>query len=1065
MNQKGLNHLFKFLGILLILLSFTIFAHSIEYRFDCSSEFNCEVKSYCQSVSGAVEGLLVSNGRAYSYIGDSTQSEPTTYYFEAVPGTNICSATIQVTAMHNQSQSNETTTLYINGTEFGTTRDNYCNGSEGTDCTFCGIDQQYLGQKTLTLQENNSITLEGHDSHAVVAVILDCVPQYNPNDCYYNSPPQIEEIPNREMHYNEDELRIDLWDYIEDYDDRLTDLNITIDVDTGIDCELKDNRYIECETDGLGEFDIRVDVNDDCDSAEDSFIIQVVNNPPIISVPDQEKSCVYDFNKFIDLRNYSIDEEKDLLDFNLLSQSNTSLIDCNIEDDYYLTCYVNNCAEDESELEIEVEDIFGETDTTTFKIILRDGEPRKIKPLPDKCFNEDTYEFLDLRDYFEDTEGSLEFELEQSNSRVADCFIDDEYYLSCRDISNLDKVNTLTIYAIDSKDQNVEGEMEIRTNCFGNYNFSAEQSFFCLEECVSHAQEIKITNKSEERECFDFDLDYRGSLNASLSNNSFCLNEDETTYLILNVNTCTADHDFYDIEVYDWKQDISMHFEYSIGNCNNFEIKMSEYDGKVCQGETRTFSVEIENNTNSNEVIELLAENQLLLPYFSKKEIYLEAHEKRKVDLIVNAKHADIGKYVLLLGAESDNYHVEKRVVLEVKDCSNLEERNFIIEAPSICYDVSKGEIFEGSFNVRRVSNGCDSCSFATKGIDLKLFGMQNELSQKTLYMEAGDKEKVYFTIKVPNNAKAGANFLTITGEELEDMPFDDVVGSVQDEIICLNVEGTSSSEIEVESKAKDILWCESEIFEMKITNNGDFDESFNLRILRKPRGVSVSFSEDEVLVKKGETESVYVSISSSPNSEIKNNQYVELMLDGNISLKTKIYFNIKEKASFDDLEILSYTKNIEMLGNDEDTYLIQIRNNSEKAFEDVNLIFENLPKDINIEEKTIPIIYPGEIKVLEGKIISGNTSSEQEVYFVFKDKQGAKTVVLNKKAFNLKVEANEASLSALFGLNTGLFSGISGQVSASLALSAFLIVLLLIIIVGVSFVQGTSEDWVEMRE
>jgi len=83
----------------------------------------------------------------------------------------------------------------------------------------------------------------------------------------------------------------------------------------------------------------------------------------------------------------------------------------------------------------------------------------------------------------------------------------------------------------------------------------------------------------------------------------------------------------------------------------------------------------------------------------------------------------------------------------------------------------------------------------------------------------------------------------------------------------------------------------------------------------------------------------------------------------------------------------------------------------------------------------------------------------------VFRTKDGLREKVLNKKPFMLEI-SSQGTFSGLFGFSSNaLFGGISGEIGVSVILSAFLIVLLAIIIIGVSFVQGTSEDWVEMRE
>jgi uncharacterized membrane protein len=1071
MDSYGkVNHLFKLFGLILILLAITAFAHSTEYRFDCYDEFNCSIKSYCQDVSGAFPGLLVHNGTATSY---TLGAQPIDYSFEATPGEYFCSASVTVTAFHSQNQANETTTLFINGIDIGTTEDKYCNGDVDEDCTFCGRDTQNLGISIVDLERNNTITIEGHESHAIVAVVLDCVPTRR-RTCVNNLDPRWEEIDDKEIPYDSD-FKIDLWDYAHDADNSFTELTFDMNVEGVIDCNIEDNRYLFCESHAeIGEATIDLAVTDDCNStAHTSFDVTVTNAPPAIRVPDQTVSCASDLNKFIDLWDYSFDEDLDLTTIELISQTNTDLMTCQIDENNYLTCDINACSEDQTEINVEITDIFGEVDTDTFIINIINYSP-DWDTLPSPCLNDNEYKFIDLRDYAYDLEdkNDLDFELtNQTNDDLIDCFLDDDYFISCDSISNQHGSNLLTLKAIDSGNKFAETEMEIETNCFfdGNkrFEFSAEQRGICLEECVTYNTQLTLKNNSTQRECFNFELSYSGYLRTDLGNASsgflsFCLNEGETSRFPLNISTYDADNEDYVITVEDKDQNISLEFELEIGDCENFDgFRVHEYEAMVCQGEERDFSVDVTNTSEKRRTIDLMADSTMLLPYFLKNKVTLDAGEKETVQLHVNAKHVEPGKYRLFLGGDATNYHIEKYFLLEVQDCSNIEERNFIITAPQVCFDVSRGQIFESSFSIRKLSE-CGFCSLDEKTVDLFLFGMPNELSYDTVTLEGSEEKQIDFAIFVPENAKAGTQLLTITGEEREELPFDSEIGFIEDETICVNVLGESNSLISVRTQAKDILWCDSEIFELEIINNGDFDEAFDLSSINLPRGVTVSLSQDQVIVPKGSSKIIYVSISTDPNSLIKDNQFITIVLDGNMHIETKIYFNVKEKAEFEDIEILSSTEMLSLRGNTEGKYHIQLRNNSEREFRNLKISFENVPTDINFEEKVIASIVPGQIITIEGKVIVGDTNGYFIPSFVIES-----NTVLNKELFQLYIVKDDSFFSGLFGFGsfgTGAFLLVGPEFAFGALV--LLILLVVVIILGVNALESRNEEgWVMDNE
>jgi len=306
-NFGKANHIFKIMGVILILLALTVFARAETYTFDCDSTFNCSIKSYCQGISGAVPGLLVGGGGAYSY---TNGEEPVNYSFHADSvGEQTCEATVTVTAMFDQGQTDEKTQIFLNGVDMGTTTDNYCNAANGGGCLFCGSDKQRLGTRTVTLRETNTLRVNGFESHSLVGVIIDCT---GGNDCSTNLDPVIDALPDKTIPYNTGNFRIDLWDKITDHTDSFSDLMIGVTIDGNtINCTLDNNRYLECQAGMiLGNTTVTVDVNDDCTGHDsESFIVSVVNQPPHVTVPDYEKSCNSDMNQFIDLRYFGWDEQ------------------------------------------------------------------------------------------------------------------------------------------------------------------------------------------------------------------------------------------------------------------------------------------------------------------------------------------------------------------------------------------------------------------------------------------------------------------------------------------------------------------------------------------------------------------------------------------------------------------------------------------------------------------------------------------------------------------------------------------------------------------------------------
>lgn len=1086
------NHICLIVGIFLLVLGVSVFAHASTIQLNCSNAFNCEIKDQCQSNPNAVPGLLVSAGQC-----GSTGSLPCVYSFNSTTtGLHSCIVTVTTTAMHSQNQINENTTILINGTTIGTTIDNHCNGPESEGCTFCGREVQTLPAKTLSLNSANTITLQGHDSHAVVSVIANCTPtDYNcvngvctfVRNCNNDLAPTISTISNQSIKYNE-KLKIDFWNYIKDLDDSLADLNISATI-TGnsVSCVLSNNRYLDCNgTTNLGTSTIDVNVIDGCNKYQvKSFNISVTNPSPVLSIYDLSKSCANDFNKFIDLKNYAYDENILDLNYSVISESNPALIDCNIDssNNSSLTCAVNACNQACSNITIRTMDKLGAYSDKSFNLCLSNFAP-VWKSVPSICINDSNYRLIDLKQYASDTEdkNNLTFSLTQSNSSAVDCSIEATNYVSCSNLSNKHLSNTLTLKATDSNGKYSTTTTTISTNCFdengndtnqiGQIMFEAQNKAVCMEKCVTYGTQLRLTNNSAEEKCFSFDAESYpyNMLNVSLAEKEVCVNSGETSFVTLNANSCGAESRSYQVKVSakrivegtNWNllsenqltdANLSLLFDFQVGTCQNFgEFRLNEFDGKICKGETENLTVFVRNTTGSGKTILLNADNAMILPHFEKSYVDLASGQEKAVQLVVNANNLSLGYYNILLEGDAADYHISKKLEIEVVNCEDIAKRTFSLNVPQVCFDVRRGQTFESQFSITR--QGCtdaSDCYRREKEFFLSIGGMASELAYNSISLISNQSKSIEYAIFVPNNAPAGNQLLTISGRDSLDYG-----AFVEEKQLCLNVLGESDTSLIVKTQAKDILWCGAEVFDLELTNTGDFDTNFVLSTTSLPVGVVVNLSETNVTVKKGTTKVIYAAVSTNPNSLVKDNQFFVINATGSVSMSAKVYFNVKQKTVLDDIEILSATKQVDMRANTKSSYDLTIRNNSESAMKGVFVSFEGIPKDVNFDTVIIGEILPGQVISVSGVISAGDTNGYFEPSFVV-----SSGTMLNKKKFGLYIQGTQNS-AGFAGLFTGMFALDFGSGNLSLTQGVFgmllfaivLIALVAVIILGITIIN-----------
>ena len=1060
-----LKHFCLLFGFALIALAFTVFANAETLTFDCSNTFNCSIKEGCENVSGAVAGLLVHHGTAYSteFYGPL----PIDYYFySSTTGKALCSATVTVSGQVGN-QTNEVTSVYLNNTLLGTTKDNYCNSCDTCGCAFCGKDTQFFSAKEVTLTQPNTLRVYGYDSHAVVSVVLNCEAVV---DCTNALAPIIETIPNKSTPYNLG-FEIDLWDYVNDYDNPITDVNLSVSVEgNSVLCSVRDNRYLNCDTNDLGYSTVKIKANDVCKTTSSQFTVNVTNNSPIISVPDYSVSCKQDLNKFIDLSKYSLDEAVSALTYEIVSQSNPSLIDCNIVDSKYVSCKVKSCDENYSNITIRATDELGLVKEDSFKITVTNSAP-VWKTIPSQCINSSKSKFINLKDYALDAEdgNNLSFTLDQNSVSGFSCLIESGSFVSCTLSTTKNLSLNLLFKATDSKGKYSTTTMNLSANCFdenGNDSNSTVLKFessvegLCMERCTTYSVPLVLENKSNSKKCFNFDAEVYPSnkLRVSLSSSSTCLNAKQSTKIYVSLNSCNADERQYTVRVFDYDSNLSLSFGAEVGSCNNSAgFRIEEFDGKICAGEKKQLSVFVRNTSSASKRVYLKAENEMFLPYFSKEIIDLAGGEEKEVALNINTLNAKEGTYFVSISGDADNFHIEKRVSFDIVDCSSFAERTFRLSVPDVCFDVKKGGTLESQFTITRQGEENAFCDNTKKPFYLSVNGMPSVVSFSTVNLLPNEGKAITFTVNVPKDAPAGYNFLTIMGSDGSEWN-----SFTEQKPLCVNVLGENKAGLTVNTQSKNILWCGSEIFEVLVSNTGDFDANYELQTIETPAGVSVSFSHQKFSLKKGESKNIFVSVSTSPNAQVKDNQQLKIKLKGPVELTAVIYFNVKEKTSFEDIEILSYTQKVEMYSNDTASYNILIRNNSGSDLNSVLVSFENVPVGVEIES-----VYSGAIKAGKTVSVLGTIKTNSDVNGIFEPvfvvTAGS---MANKEKFSLVVTKREGFFAGLF---TGLFSFSAVNIDSSELIYFLFVAIVLIVFVSLiiftlsAFSKGEKrEAWME---
>jgi hypothetical protein len=212
-----------------------------------------------------------------------------------------------------------------------------------------------------------------------------------------NEPPTISDLPDREVPMNSSaDDAIDLWAYANDAEDADDELTFTISNSpaAGAGVTIDSNRYVDINpvTGWTGTTEVEIQVEDSGGLTDaDSFQATITNSPPTISgLPDQELRMNSSADNAIDLWAYASDAEDSVAGLAFtISNAPASGAGVSIDSNRYVDISPTTDWTGEIEVEIEVEDTGGLTDSGTFRVRVRAYSVylplvmRRWPPIPD----------------------------------------------------------------------------------------------------------------------------------------------------------------------------------------------------------------------------------------------------------------------------------------------------------------------------------------------------------------------------------------------------------------------------------------------------------------------------------------------------------------------------------------------------------------------------------------------------------------------------------------------------------------------------------------------------------
>lgn len=550
---------------------------------------------------------------------------------------------------------------------------------------------------------------------------------------------------------------------------------------------------------------------------------------------------------------------------------------------------------------------------------------------------------IDLRQYEVDaiySAGQLFYAIEsQSNIGLIDCFLQDNYFISCRaPEKGVSGTSIVTVSAANP--QGVTGTDSFNVTVFEPANaaadsiaFSAQRTSITMETGSSVSVPLSIENNTNSPECFTArpvltNAD-RHELEVTVAQNEVCVNANETTSFSATLSSGK------DTRVASYP--VKIEFVSASGRAEvNLNVTVTDRaepisierlsDYRVCREPYKQeIMVRLENKSGSTQAIRLSASNELLLPQPEFPETTLRAGEAGKMAIKINTnKTTAPGEYTIKVLAQSAGLFVERNIVFRLEEC---EENFFDLMVTPEQRPISGGEEKEFTVVLESVS---DEDQYVTLGSESDL---PNKLDSMQVFLPANGQKKVTLKVRARETDMGGIHEVKVYAWNSNETEEKKAKVEVRDE---------HRLGLFIENNQFDARPCSAttqQVFEVVLENRGDFDERVRLLLSSVDNSIQAQLSNAEITVRKGRQEKVYVFINPAFDAGLGNYTATLRARYSGREVTEQLRFRVigaETDARQGVLEIVSYPKEITIIQGEQKTVSMMVKNPTAGRMENI---------------------------------------------------------------------------------------------------------------------------------
>jgi len=580
-----------------------------------------------------------------------------------------------------------------------------------------------------------------------------------------------------------------------------------------------------------------------------------------------------------------------------------------------------------------------------------------IEGVPDKTIAMSSgplEKFVDLRNYASDdyqNAGDLFYKIQsESNVHLIDCFIEDDYFVSCNaPKQGVIGTNKITVKVINGQGISDTDEFNLKVyhaDVPEEVIFEVDRSRVSIEPRDSINVVLTIENTYPEKKCFDLDvnLDHeeRDDISANPAKDSFCLNANEKTSFSMTITSFEgARVDDYDIDLY---------LDYDTGSEEltvNVEVIDSEdpldifraTDYFVCREPyTQEIGIRLENNSSRYQTINLRASHELLMPQFEYTTTRLASGDYDEMALRIHTNYTTaLTEYLIPVFARSENYFVERDIKIRLIEC---EEDAFDLTVTPEERVMEREE--REFFTVILQSNSDEGQEVRLSSIS----DLPTELDSYNVYLPANAEVRLKLEVRARETDNDGTHAIEVNAWNSKE---------TERENVRVRIESQHKIEMIIENNDFDARICsatEGQVFEARIINKGDYDETVELTLAHVHESIQAVLSEDEIDIEVGGEKIVYVFINPSFGTPLGDYRLTLIAETNRDELREELRFRVIEGDIYaieNVIELSSVPREIVLAPGEEKTFSFTIENPTGIRMENVRIRFFGASEGVTV--------------------------------------------------------------------------------------------------------------------